>query len=103
MAGRREIGYAVIGFVTLVTAFAVVAAGVNATDALVLSQVVLSIALPVPMIALLIFATRRDIMGEFAVGPVTRVLAGMGAAAVLGLNFVLLAAFFGLEVPFLAG
>ncbi len=89
--------------VTMLPAFAVVAAGVNATDALVLSQVVLSIALPVPMIALLIFATRRDIMGEFAVGPVTRVLAGMGAAAVLGLNFVLLAAFFGLEVPFLAG
>jgi manganese transport protein len=55
------------------------------------------------MIALLIFATRRDIMGEFAVGPVVRVLAGMGAAAVLGLNFVLLAAFFGLPVPFLAG
>ena len=89
--------------VTMLPAFAVVAAGVNATDALVLSQVVLSIALPVPMIALLIFATRRDIMGEFAVGPVVRVLAGMGAAAVLGLNFVLLAAFFGLRMPFLAG
>jgi manganese transport protein len=37
--------------------------GVNATKALVISQVVLSIALPLPMIALLIFTRRKDIMG----------------------------------------
>ncbi len=89
--------------VTMLPAFAVVAAGVNATDALVMSQVVLSIALPVPMIALLIFSTRRDIMGEHAAGPLVRVLAAVGAVAVLSLNFVLLAVFFGLPVPFLAG
>src|SRR5690606_2903580 len=82
--------------VTMLPSFAVVAAGVSATDALVLSQVLLSIALPVPMIALLIFSTRREIMGDYAVGPVVRVLAGLGTVAVLGLNFVLLAAFFGL-------
>ena len=44
--------------VTMVPAFVVVGLGVNATNALVLSQVVLSIALPMPMIALLMF-TRR--------------------------------------------
>ncbi len=54
--------------VTMVPAFAVVAAGYNATDALVLSQVVLSIALPVPMIALIVFISRRDIMGDFVAG-----------------------------------
>lgn len=89
--------------VTMVPAFAVVAAGVNATDALVLSQVILSIALPVPMIALIIFSTRRDIMGEFAAGPLVRGLAIAGAGAVLSLNFVLLADTFGVPIPFLGG
>ena len=40
--------------VTMLPAFVVVALGVNATHALVYSQVVLSFALPVPMIALLV-------------------------------------------------
>ena len=44
--------------VTMVPAFIVVGLGVNATNALVISQVVLSIALPIPMIALLIFTQR---------------------------------------------
>ncbi|MFC2966825.1 Nramp family divalent metal transporter [Acidimangrovimonas pyrenivorans] len=87
--------------VTMVPAFAVVAIGYNATDALVLSQVVLSIALPVPMIALIIFTSRRDVMGDYASGPLTRILAYVGAAAVLGLNFVLLAQTFGVPIPFL--
>ncbi|QOL81768.1 Nramp family divalent metal transporter [Pseudooceanicola spongiae] len=89
--------------VTMVPAFAVVAAGVNTTQALVASQVVLSIALPVPMIALIIFSARRDIMGAFTVGPVLRILAALAATMVLGLNFVLLAGVFGLSVPFLGG
>ena len=58
--------------VTMMPAFVVVAIGVNATHALVLSQVVLSIALPLPMIALLMFTGRRDIMGAFANGPVCK-------------------------------
>lgn len=41
--------------VTMIPAFAVVALGVNATQALVIPQVILSIALPVPMLALLYF------------------------------------------------
>ena len=89
--------------VTMLPAFAVVAMGVNATEALVLSQVVLSIALPVPMLALLYFVSRRDIMGAFVAGPLVRVLAGGGAIAVLGLNFILLALAFGFPVPFLPG
>jgi len=89
--------------VTMLPAFAVVAMGVNATDALVLSQVVLSIALPVPMLALLYFVSRRDIMGAFVAGPMARVLAGGGAIVVLGLNAVLLALAFGLPVPVLPG
>src|SRR5580704_6974141 len=62
--------------VTMVPSFVVVALGVNATEALVMSQVVLSIALPFPMISLLIFTRRNDIMGRFANGRLTH-LAGL--------------------------
>lgn len=85
--------------ITMIPAFVVVALGVNATNALVMSQVVLSIALPVPMVALILFAGRRDIMGEFASGPLLRVLAILGATIVLLLNFVLLAQVFGIDLP----
>lgn len=89
--------------VTMLPAFVVVALGANATDALVLSQVVLSIALPVPMVALIIFTSRRDIMGEHVTSLPVRTLAGLGATVVLVLNFVLLADAFGISVPGLTG
>jgi manganese transport protein len=56
-----------------------------------MSQVLLSLVLPVPMIALLILLFRRDIMGSFRPGPVTRAAAAIGTVVVLGLNLVLLA------------
>ena len=77
--------------VTIVPAFVVVALGVNATSALVISQVILSIALPLPMIALLIFTNRRDIMGAFTNSRLTRIAALIGTAVVLSLNVVLIA------------
>jgi len=85
--------------VTIIPAFGVVAMGVNPTDALVMSQVVLSIALPVPMIALIIFSGRQDIMGAFCIRGGMRALAICGATVVLGLNFVLLAEAFGMDIP----
>ena len=85
--------------VTMLPAFAVVAWGVDATRALVLSQVVLSVALPVPMLALLWFASRRAVMGEFAIGWPLRITAAAGAAIVLGLNGVLLFAAAGVPIP----
>ena len=77
--------------ITMVPAFIVVAMGVNATKALVISQVVLSIALPLPMIALVIFTGRRDIMGAFTNSRLTRIVALTGTAVVLSLNVVLIA------------
>jgi manganese transport protein len=74
---------------TMLPAFVVVAAGVNPTRALVLSQVLLSLALPVPMIALLTLVFRRDVMGSFAPGRLTRAGALIGTVVVLGLNMVL--------------
>ena len=85
--------------VTMIPAFVVVLVGVDTTKALVVSQVVLSFALPLPMITLLIFTSRRDVMGEFVNGRFMTVLASLAAAAVLGLNFVLLASTFGVPVP----
>ena len=85
--------------ITMAPAFAVVAYGVNATQALVVSQVVLSIALPLPMIALLMFTRRRDVMGAFANSRLTNVVALVGTALVLVLNIVLILQTFGLPIP----
>jgi manganese transport protein len=85
--------------VTMVPAFAVVGFGVNATQALVASQVVLSFALPVPMAALVWFTSRADVMGPYRNRPVTVWLALAGAAVVLVLNAVLLLGTFGVPVP----
>lgn len=85
--------------VTMIPAFVVVALGVNATQALVASQVVLSLALPVPMIALVLFTGRADIMGAYVSGRLVRVLAIAGAAVILVLNVVLLAQTFGVAIP----
>ncbi|MAS07182.1 MAG: divalent metal cation transporter [Ahrensia sp.] len=85
--------------VTMVPAFIVVAFNANPTETLVLSQVVLSIALPVPMIALLHFTSSRSVMGDFANRRRVVVVATAATAVVLGLNFVLLAGEFGLPIP----
>jgi manganese transport protein len=76
---------------TMAPAFVVVACGADPTHALVISQVVLSLVLPVPMVALVIFIGRRDVMGSFSPGPLTRAAALIGMVVVLGLNMVLLA------------
>jgi manganese transport protein len=89
--------------ITMAPAFVVVAYGVNATEALVVSQVVLSIALPLPMIALLMFTRRGDIMGSFANGRITQIAAVAGTVVVLALNIFLIAQLLGVPIPGLAG
>jgi manganese transport protein len=85
--------------VTMVPAFVVVAMGVNATNALVVSQVVLSIALPLPMISLLMFTRRADIMGQFANRRLTQAAALIGTAVVLLLNLFLIVQTCGIPIP----
>ena len=75
---------------TMLPSFFVVAMGYNATAALVISQVVLSLALPVPMIALLVLSGRPSVMGRFVAGPWTRRGATAATVVVLALNLVLL-------------
>jgi manganese transport protein len=85
--------------VTMLPAFVVVGLGTNATSALVISQVVLSIALPLPMIALLIFTGRADIMGSFVNSRLTNVTALVGTALVLVLNTILILQTLGVRIP----
>jgi len=85
--------------VTMAPAFVVVGLGANATNALVISQVVLSIALPLPMIALLIFTRNPDIMGGFANGRLTHAAAIVGTVIVLLLNVFLILQTFGVSIP----
>src|SRR5271156_919497 len=75
--------------VTMLPAFIIVAIGVDPPNALVLSQVVLSIALPFPMIALVVFTGRADIMGRFANRASTHTAAIIGTVTVLALNLLL--------------
>jgi manganese transport protein len=89
--------------VTMLPAFVVVALGVNATQALVLSQVVLSLMLPVPMIALLMLTARRDVMGDFVNGRLTNAAAVAAAVVILALNLLLLLQAAGVTVPFIGG
>jgi len=85
--------------ITMAPAFAVVAYGVNVTQALVVSQVLLSIALPLPMIALLIFTGRADIMGRFVNSRLTHATAVIATVIVLVLNLFLIAQILGVPVP----
>jgi manganese transport protein len=89
--------------VTMIPAFVVVGLGADATNALVISQVVLSIALPLPMIALLIFTRRSDIMGQFTNSRLTNIAAIVGTAVVLGLNVFLILQTIGVPIPGLSG
>jgi manganese transport protein len=83
--------------VTMLPALVVVALGVDATRALVISQVVLSLALPIPMVALVLFTRRRDIMGEFANTRLTDAAAILATLVVLALNVILLLQTFGVD------
>jgi manganese transport protein len=76
--------------VTMIPAIVVAAIGLNPTTTLVISQVVLSFVLPLPVIALIIFTRRRDIMGELVNKRITTWAAIACSTLILGLNIWLL-------------
>ena len=85
--------------VTMLPAFVVVGLGLNATQALVGSQIVLSLALPVPMLALVWLTGRREVMGAFVNGRATQAAAIAFTAIVLGLNALLALQTAGVAIP----
>lgn len=84
--------------VTMAPSFAVVAWGVNATEALVFSQVVLSMVLPVPVIALVLLVRRPAVMGAYVVRRSTSTLAVVATIIVLALNLLLVLQSLGVDV-----
>ena len=86
---RRQIPAWVRRLVTMVPSVAVIILGIDPTRALVMSQVVLSFALPFPVIPLVFFTRRKDVMGVLVNKPLTTAAAGLAAAVILGLNVYL--------------
>jgi manganese transport protein len=76
--------------ITLAPALVVLGIGLNPTDALVMSQVVLSFGIPFALIPLVLIARRRDVMGSLANPGWLTVLAGTLGALIIALNVFLL-------------
>ena len=68
-----------------------------------MSQVVLSLVLPVPMIALLLLSGRSEVMGSFVPRRRVRVAAWAATGVVLTLNAILLLQTFGMDLSLLIG
>jgi manganese transport protein len=85
--------------VVMAPSLAVVAAGLDITRALALSQVVLSLVLPIPMVALVRFTASSEVMGEFANNRLVNALAIAATGFVCLLNGILLLAIAGLPIP----
>lgn len=62
----------------------------NPMTAMIDSQIVLSIVLPVPLIALVVLSSRRSVMGRFTAGRKLTGMAVLATAAIIGLNLALL-------------
>jgi len=75
--------------ITAVPAF-FIALSFNATTAMVLSQVVLSFVLPLPLVALVVLSSRKSVMGDFVTGKGTAFAAIAATALIVLLNAVLI-------------
>jgi manganese transport protein len=87
--------------VTAGPALIIIATGVDTMRAFIVSQAVLSLVLPLPMLSLLAFAGSRRVMGDLAIRPLAMLLAAGAGVLILTLNAVLLLQTFGFPVPFL--
>jgi len=76
--------------VTMIPAMAIIALGIDPMRALVMSQVVLSFALPLAIIPLMLITMRRDIMGVLVNKPLVNVTGWLITAMIVSLNGVLL-------------
>jgi manganese transport protein len=76
--------------ITLAPALLVLAIGVNPTDTLVGSQVVLSFGIPFALIPLVVIAAKREVMGELVNPRWLTAIAGAIAAMIVALNVFLL-------------
>jgi len=97
MAGflRRSVSLRVRRAISVLPALVVLLLGVDPTQALVLSQVVLSFGIPFALVPLVWFTSRSVVMGACRNHPLTVVVATVVLSAVLSLNVFLLATVLG--------
>ena len=88
---RRRIPLVVRRLVTLAPALLVIAAGIDTTAALVISQVVLSFGIPFALIPLVLLTRRRDVMGALVNRRPTTFVAAVVADVICCLNVTLIA------------
>jgi manganese transport protein len=93
---RRRIPLFVRRLVTMLPAFIVIGIGLDPSRTLVISQVVLSFGIPFALIPLVIFTSRRDVMGVLVNRKATVVAASIVALLICALNVFLLTQTFGL-------
>jgi manganese transport protein len=93
---RRRIPLFVRRLVTMIPAFVVIGIGLDPSRTLVISQVVLSFGIPFALIPLVMFTSRKDVMGVLVNRRATIVAASVVAALISGLNVFLLSQTFGL-------
>jgi len=93
---QRQIPLFVRRAVTMIPAFVVIALTTNVSRTLVISQVVLSFGIPFALIPLVMFTSRRDLMGVLVNARATIVAAVVVATIITSLNIFLLAQTFGL-------
>jgi manganese transport protein len=87
---HRQIPIWLRRLITMLPALIVIAFGIDATRALVLSQVVLSFGIPFALVPLVLFTRRRDLMGDLVNRPLTTAAAVAVATLIIGLNLFLL-------------
>lgn len=87
---HRRISVWLRRMVTILPALIVIYLGLDPTRTLVISQVVLSFALPFAVVPLVMFTRRRDLMGVLVNHKVTTIAAVIVATLIIGLNLFLL-------------
>jgi manganese transport protein len=92
---RRQIPVWIRRLVTMLPAFIVIAAGVDPSRTLVVSQVVLSFGIPFALIPLVVFTSRRSVIGALVNRRGTTAAACSVAALIVALNGFLIAQTFG--------
>src|SRR5437588_354886 len=93
---RRRVPIVVRRAVTMIPAFVVIGIGVDPSRTLVLSQVVLSFGIPFALVPLVVFTSRREVMGGLVNSRATTVAAVAVAGLISALNVFLLVQTFGL-------
>ena len=76
--------------ITMTPAMAIIALGINPMKALIISQVMLSFALPLAIIPMILITNRKDLMGFFANKPLTGFIGWVISGTIIFLNAVLI-------------